>query len=43
MGKLVAIGLCGESVFLSVPHFCTGGETVHAASLFTESGGKGYN
>ena len=43
MGGLVVIGLCGESVFLSVPHFCTGGETVHATSLFTESGGKGYN
>ncbi|MDY5007883.1 ribokinase [Candidatus Allofournierella merdipullorum] len=37
------IGLCGESVFLTVPHFHMPGETLRAGSLFTEPGGKAYN
>ena len=41
--KLFIIGLCGQSVFLKVPHFHAPGETLHAESLFTEPGGKGYN
>ena len=41
--KLFIIGLCGQSVFLRVPHFHAPGETLHAESLFSEPGGKGYN
>ena len=40
---LVIAGLCGQSVFLSVPHFHAPGETLHASDLFSEPGGKGYN
>ncbi len=42
MGLLI-IGLCGQSVFLRVPHFHVPGETLHASELFFEPGGKGYN
>lgn len=41
--KLFIIGLCGQSVFLRVPHFHEPGETLHASDLFSEPGGKGYN
>ena len=41
--SLLIIGLCGQSVFMTVPHFHRPEETLHAASLFTEPGGKGYN
>ena len=41
--SLLIIGLCGQSVFLSVPHFHRPEETLHASALFTEPGGKGYN
>lgn len=41
--RLAVLGLSGQSVFLSVDHFHQNGETVHAASLFHEPGGKGYN
>jgi len=41
--KLLIFGLCGQSVFLRVPHFHRPEETLHASSLFTEPGGKGYN
>lgn len=41
--SLLIIGLCGQSVFLSVDHFHRPEETLHASSLFTEPGGKGYN
>ena len=40
---LVIIGLCGQSVFLSVDHFHRPEETLHAHDLFAEPGGKGYN
>jgi len=44
MGKpLLIFGLCGQSVFLRVPHFHRPEETLHASSLFMEPGGKGYN
>ena len=42
MGLLI-IGLCGQSVFLTVPHFHRPEETLHATAMFTEPGGKGYN
>lgn len=38
-----AVGLGGESVFLSVDHFHRPGETLRAGSIFTEPGGKAYN
>ena len=41
--SLLIIGLCGQSVFLSVPHFHQPEETLHATALFMEPGGKGYN
>ena len=41
--KIAVIGLSGESIFLNVDHFHKLGETVHADSLKTECGGKGYN
>lgn len=39
----MSLGLCGQSVFLSVPHFHMPEETLHASSMFTEPGGKAYN
>lgn len=41
--ELLIFGLCGQSVFLTVPHFHRPQETLHATALFTEPGGKGYN
>ena len=41
--SLMIVGLCGQSVFLTVPHFHAPGETLHASDLFSEPGGKGYN
>lgn len=38
-----AVGLGGESVFLSVDHFHAPGETLQAEELFIEPGGKAYN
>ncbi|MBQ4652065.1 MAG: bifunctional hydroxymethylpyrimidine kinase/phosphomethylpyrimidine kinase [Oscillospiraceae bacterium] len=38
-----AVGLGGESVFLSVDHFHGPGETLHAKNLYIEAGGKAYN
>ena len=41
--KLTVLGLCGQSVFLEVEHFHVPGETIHAKSLHSEPGGKGFN
>ncbi|MGI5977059.1 MAG: ribokinase [Candidatus Limivicinus sp.] len=38
-----AVGLGGESVFLTVDHFHAPGETLQADGLFVEAGGKAYN
>lgn len=38
-----AVGLGGESVFLSVDHFHAPGETLRAEGFFVEPGGKAYN
>ncbi len=43
MNRVAVIGLTGTSVFMRVPRFHTGGETVHADSLHIEYGGKGFN
>lgn len=41
--RIAVIGLTGDTVFMGVPRFHTGGETVHAADLHREFGGKGFN
>ena len=43
MNKIAVIGLVGESVFLRVEKFHTGGETLEASEIHTEPGGKGFN
>lgn len=41
--KIAVIGLTGNTVFMGVPRFHTGGETVHALDFHSEFGGKGFN
>jgi ribokinase len=41
--KIGILGLSGQSIFMTVDHFHQKGETLHAKTLFTEPGGKGYN
>lgn len=41
--KIAVLGLCGNSVFLTVDHFHVPGETVTALGRYCEPGGKGYN
>ncbi len=43
MAKISVIGICGNSVFMTVDHFHEKGETLSASSLFEEYGGKGMN
>lgn len=43
MAKIAVIGICGNSVFLSVDHFHKEGETLSASGVFEEIGGKGIN
>ncbi len=43
MKKVAVIGIAGQSVFLPVEKFHTGGETVQAESVRFEFGGKGFN
>ena len=43
MNRIAVIGLTGTSVFMRVPRFHTGGETIHAEDLHVEYGGKGFN
>jgi ribokinase len=43
MKRIAAIGLTGNTVFMGVPRFHTGGETVHAHDFHSEFGGKGFN
>lgn len=43
MPKIAAIGVVGHSVFLPVPHFHVGGETLEATDIHFEYGGKGVN
>ena len=43
MNKVAVIGIAGQSVFLPVEKFHTGGETVEAQSVRFEYGGKGFN
>lgn len=41
--KIAVIGLTGDTVFMGVPRFHIGGETVHAQDFHREFGGKGFN
>lgn len=41
--RIAVVGLTGNTVFMGVPRFHTGGETVHARDFHTEFGGKGFN
>lgn len=43
MARIAVVGLTGRSLFFDVPHFHSGGETVHAAGFHRELGGKGFN
>ena len=43
MIRVAIIGIVGNSVFLPVPRFHEGGETVVANDIHSEWGGKGYN
>jgi ribokinase len=43
MVKIAVIGLVGKSMFFDVPHFHSGGETVHSCDYYEEWGGKGFN
>lgn len=43
MAKISVIGICGNSVFLTVDKFHEKGQTLAAESCFSEIGGKGFN
>ncbi len=43
MSKISVIGICGNSIFMNLPHFHQKGETVVAKSSHSEIGGKGFN
>lgn len=43
MNKVAVIGIVGDSVFLPVERFHSGGETVEAIGIRREFGGKGFN
>jgi len=43
VARIAVIGLVGRSMFFDVPHFHSGGETVHATGFHEEWGGKGLN
>ena len=43
MAKIAVIGICGNSVFLTVDKFHEKGQTLAAESCFSEIGGKGIN
>ncbi len=43
MGKVLVMGLVGQSAFMSTGHFPLPGETIISDKLFFEPGGKGMN
>ena len=43
MSRIAIIGLVGKTIFMEVPRFHEGGETIHATGLHEEWGGKGFN
>ena len=43
MTRIAVIGLVGKTIFMEVPRFHTGGETIVAKGIHEEWGGKGFN
>lgn len=43
MDKIAIIGLVGKTIFMEVPRFHKGGETIVAKGIHEEWGGKGFN
>ena len=43
MDKIAIIGLVGKTIFMEVPRFHRGGETIVAKGIHEEWGGKGFN
>ena len=43
MDKIAIIGLVGKTIFMEVPRFHEGGETIVAKGIHEEWGGKGFN
>ena len=43
MDKIAVIGLVGKTIFMEVPRFHEGGETIVAKGIHEEWGGKGFN
>ena len=41
--RIAVVGLAGNTVFMGVPRFHSGGETIHASDFHAEFGGKGLN
>lgn len=41
--RIAVVGLTGNTVFMGVPRFHTGGETISAYDFHAELGGKGFN
>ena len=41
--RIAVVGLTGNTVFMGVPRFHTGGETISACDFHAELGGKGFN
>ena len=43
MSRIAIVGLVGKTIFMEVPRFHTGGETIVARDIHEEWGGKGFN
>ena len=43
MSRITVIGLVGKTIFMEVPRFHKGGETIVAKGIHEEWGGKGFN
>ena len=43
MSRIAIIGLVGKTIFMEVPRFHKGGETIVARDIHEEWGGKGFN
>ena len=43
MSRIAVIGLVGKTIFMEVPRFHEGGETIVAKDIHEEWGGKGFN
>ena len=41
--RIAIVGLVGKTIFMEVPRFHAGGETIHATGLHEEWGGKGFD